>query len=131
VTTRRKNGKNRTTFTTLDKHDARTRAEEWVLRPRSAEEVLGRLLQLLVAGVFADERAVAKSRQVHWYTPAATRTEPMLAKLARKLLPEHFHTRADRLIPKPEKKPAKAAAKPKQAPMSKSVAKTKKVVDVG
>lgn len=103
TTTRQKNGKTRTTFELLEPHECRTRAEEWVLRPRSAEEVLGRLLQLLVAGVFADERAVAKSRRTSWHMPAHTRTEPMIAKLARKLLPEHFHARADRLLPKPAK----------------------------
>jgi ParB/RepB/Spo0J family partition protein len=118
VTTRQKNGKTRTTFTQLDRHEARQRAEEWILRARSAEEVLGRLLQLLVAGVFADERAVAKSKRTHWYAPAASKTEPILAKLARKLLPEHFHERADRLTPKPFK--AATSAKQKQ-PARKSV----------
>jgi ParB/RepB/Spo0J family partition protein len=112
VTKRQKNGKTRTTFTQLDKHDAHKRALEWVLRPRSAEEVLGRLLQLLVAGVFADERAVAKSKREHWYAPGSRTTEPMIAKLARKLLPEHFHIRADRLLPKPEPKTKKPTTKP-------------------
>jgi hypothetical protein len=111
VSTRQKNGKTRTTFTQLDKHDAHQRALEWVLRPRSAEEVLGRLLQLLVAGVFADERAVAKSKRERWYAPAARTTEPMIAKLARKILPEHFHDRADRLLPKPEPKAPKPLTK--------------------
>jgi ParB/RepB/Spo0J family partition protein len=135
VTARQKNGKIRTTFTPIDRSDARQRAEEWVLRARSAEEVLGRLLQLLVAGVFADERAVAKSRRTSWHAPASRSTEPMLAKLARKLLPEHFHARADRLIPTPVKKPvakpAKAANKPKQATPVKVAARGKKVSDAG
>ncbi len=129
VTARQKNGKMRTTFTQLDRHEAHQRALEWVLRPRSAEEVLGRLLQLLVSGVFADERAVAKSRRTHWFAPASTSTEPMLAKLVRKMLPEHFHTRVDRLLPKPAKKPIKAQAKTKQAAGSKASPKPKKVVD--
>lgn len=122
TTTRLKNGKTRTTFELLEPHESRSRAEEWVLRPRSAEEVLGRLLQLLVAGVFADDRAVAKSRRTHWHMPASMQTEPVLAKLARKLLPEHFHAHAERLMPKPTpKKPAakkqatKAATAPKDA----------------
>lgn len=122
VTKRQKNGKTRTTFTQLDKHEAHQRALEWVLRPRSAEEVLGRLLQLLVAGVFADDRAVAKSKREHWHAPGALTTEPMIAKLARKLLPEHFHARADRLLPKPSPKAKKPAAKPTQ-PKAKQPAK--------
>jgi len=133
VTARQKNGKIRTTFTPIDRSDARQRAEDWVLRARSAEEVLGRLLQLLVAGVFADERAVAKSRRPNWYAPASRSTEPMLAKLARKLLPEHFHARADKLIPKPVKKvtaePSKAVTKPKPVPAAKTVTQRKQVPD--
>ncbi len=130
VTTRQKTGKIRTTFTLLDSHDARKRAEEWVLRPRSAEEVLGRLLQLLVAGVFADERAVAKSKQTHWYPPASTTTEPALAKLARKMLPEHFHARAERLNPTPTKQPKSTATKAAKPKPARQVATAKQVVNV-
>ena len=129
ITTRQKNGKIRTTFTLLDSHDARKRTEEWVLRPRSAEEVLGRLLQLLVAGVFADERAVAKSKQTHWYPPASATTEPALAKLARKFLPEHFHARAERLNPTPTKQSKSTAAKATEAKPAKRAAKAKQAAN--
>ena len=112
---RQKNGKTRTTVEPNASHEVHTQALEWVLRPRTAEEVLGRLLQLLVAGVFADDRAVAKSRRTHWSICAFQATEPIIAKLARKILPEHFHTRADRMLPKPT---------PKQKPKSGTKAKT-------
>ena len=55
----------------------------------------------------------------------------MLAKLARKLLPEHFHARADKLIPKPAKKvtakPTKAATKPQPASAAKTATQRKQV----
>jgi len=91
--------------------------------------MLGRLLQLLVAGVFADERAVAKSKRTHWYPPASRTSEPTIAKLARKFLPEHFHTRADRLIPKVAKKQPKAPTTPKAAPAKTTTAKAKQATN--
>jgi hypothetical protein len=65
--------------------------------------------------VFADDRALAKSKREHWHMPGAVTTEPMVAKLARKLLPEHFHARADRLLPEP-----KIKTRATQSPTAKS-----------
>lgn len=95
--TRQKNGKVRTNFTPIDNHDAREQLEAWVLRPKQPEEVIGRLLQALAAATFADQNAVTKVQITHWSPPMDA--TPTIAKLASKLLPEHFTPQLQRILP--------------------------------
>jgi ParB/RepB/Spo0J family partition protein len=89
-TVNQKNGNKRTRFTPIEAHEARAKLEEWVLRPKQPEEILGRLLQALTAATFADQDALAKSQRTYWSLPAHGDTLPLITKIAAKLLPEHF-----------------------------------------
>jgi hypothetical protein len=109
---RNKNGSTRTRFTVIDSHAADAQLREWVLRPKQPGEIVGRLLQALVAGTFADHDAIAKTHHAHWSLhPNDT---PTIAKLASKLLPDHFAPRLQRLLPSKPKRPAAKPATRKQ-----------------
>lgn len=95
--TRQKNGKTRTTFTPIAGHEAREKFETWVLRPKQPDEIIGRLLQALVAGTFADQAAVTMAQITNWSAPMDT--HPAIGKLAAKLLPEHLKPRLQRILP--------------------------------
>ena len=127
-TRNKSNGATRTRFTVIEPHEAHDKALEWVLKPSQPEVIIGRLLQLIVAGTFADQDAVAQTHRVTWDRPGfMTQT----AKLATKLLPEHFHAAAKRMLPEPKKpsttaKSAKTTAKSKPASKAATKPKAKK-----
>lgn len=114
--TRNKNGVTRTRFTVVEPHEAHNKAIEWVLKPSQPEVIIGRLTQLIVAGTFADQNAVAQTHRVTWDRPAhMTQIPELTAKLASKLLPDHFHEAAQRMLPTPPPKPSTPKAKPASA----------------
>lgn len=65
----------------------------WIGRGRSAEQILGRLLQALIAAHTADQDAVANSHRVHWELPGSYGHGPsseipeLLNRLAKPVLP--------------------------------------------
>jgi ParB/RepB/Spo0J family partition protein len=95
---RQKNGNTRTRFTVIELHAAEEQVEAWVTRPKQPSEIVGRLLQALVAGTFADQEAIATSNRAYW--SARSDEQPILAKLAAKLLPEPFRPQLETLLPK-------------------------------
>ena len=112
--TRTKAGEPRIHFKPTEPRDAHTQLTDWILRASKPEEIIGRLLQALICGLFADEHAVAQSNRAPWHAPTFQTDIPeTLTKLARKHLPEHFHNAAKRLLPN-----TPACDKPATAPMS-------------
>jgi ParB/RepB/Spo0J family partition protein len=67
----------------------------WIGRARSAEQILGRLLQALIAARHADQDAVATNSRVFWELPGEYGDGPsseipeLLDKLAKLVLPRH------------------------------------------
>lgn len=64
-----KSGERRKKVTYLEPYEAGPRLVEWFEQARSAEQVLGRLLQALVAAHCADDEAVAMSRRCGYELP--------------------------------------------------------------
>jgi ParB family transcriptional regulator, chromosome partitioning protein len=68
----------------------------WIERARTPEQVVGRLLQALIAAHAADEQAVAASSRVHWQLPGAYDDGPsseiptLLDRLAKSVLPRRL-----------------------------------------
>ena len=128
---RQKNGNVRTKFTAADSTQAQDKLIEWVLRPKPPEEMIGRLLQALIAGTIADHNAVAQSQRIHWHTPSpvgSDRVEQLIAKLAAKLAPEHFRPTIQQMLPEPKAKrtPRRTAAKNPSPGESKNGADSKR-----
>ena len=110
---RQKNHKTRTVFTPAEPHDAHEQVVEWVLRPAKAEEIIGRLLQTIIAATFADQNAVAQSNRAYWDAPTfQTDICALIAKLAKRTLPEHFHPHAEQLLPTPKTASKRPTSKP-------------------
>jgi ParB family chromosome partitioning protein len=47
-------------------HEAEARLREWIAGARAPEEILGRLLQALLAAAYADQQAVAQSQRAYY-----------------------------------------------------------------
>jgi hypothetical protein len=73
--------------------EAATQLYAWIDRARNAEQVVGRLLQALIAAHVADQEAVAVSSRVYWNAPGQYDDGPssdipaMLDRLAKSVLP--------------------------------------------
>jgi ParB family chromosome partitioning protein len=66
-------------------------------RARTPEQVIGRLLQALIAAHAADQQALAASSRIHWHVPGqydddgpSSEIPTLLDRLAKSLLPRHL-----------------------------------------
>ncbi len=81
--------------------EAAEQLHAWIGRGRSAEQILGRLLQALIAAHTADQDAVANSHRVHWELPGSYGHGPsceipdLLDKLAKPVAPRRAADPAD------------------------------------
>lgn len=74
-TTPLKNGKSRTKVTYLSQHEATEVLLERVNKARNAEEVLGVIMQALIAGHHVDTHARPAAQRTKWYAPHVHRYE--------------------------------------------------------
>lgn len=61
-----KAGKTRRKVVYLDRYEAGDRLVRSILEAKTAEEILGRFVQAIIAGAFAKEECVARSNRVEW-----------------------------------------------------------------
>lgn len=74
-TTELKNGKSRTKLTFLSQHEATEVLLERVRKARNVEEVLGVIMQALIAGHHVDPHARPAAQRTKWYAPHVHRYE--------------------------------------------------------
>ena len=97
-----KNGSFREKVTYLERWEAQEKLEGWIARPRTPEEILGRLLQALIAAGCADQEAVAQASRVYHELPGTYGSGPsreipaIVEKLAKKVLPPRLAEQARR-----------------------------------
>jgi hypothetical protein len=107
-----RSGESRERVTFLDRPDCEARLTAWLDAARTPEEVLGRVLQAVLAAAFADETAVARSQRVGGglpgeHGPRGGEMVELALRLARDLLPP---ARLARLRPRGGGGPARARA---------------------
>ena len=75
-----------------DREELRDKLLDWLAGAKTAEQILGRLVQALVASNFVDTRAVAQSNRIWWDTPSRRHedVDRILKKLAKPVLPAHL-----------------------------------------
>jgi ParB/RepB/Spo0J family partition protein len=77
-------------------YEAAEQLYAWIGRARSAEQILGRLLQALIAAHAADQDALAQSSRVYWQLPGGYGEGPsseipgLLDRLAKPVLPRRL-----------------------------------------
>lgn len=67
-----KNGLRREKVTYLERRQARTRFAKWLDRAKRPEEIIGRVLQAVIAAGLADEQAVAGSHRIGYALPGSS-----------------------------------------------------------
>ena len=71
----------------------------WIGRARTAEQIIGRLLQALIAAHAADQDAVANSSRLYWQLPGGHGDDPsseipaLLDRIAKPVLPRQLAQR--------------------------------------
>jgi len=87
-----KSGEQREKIAYPEPYEAEAALWEWFERARSAEQMIGRVLQALIAAHHADETAVARSKRAYYSLPGRYASAPMtdvaelVEKLAKRLL---------------------------------------------
>jgi ParB/RepB/Spo0J family partition protein len=82
-----KSGESREIVTYRDAADCEQYLRKRIAEAKSANEILELLGDALIAAMNADQRELAQSRQVHWWTPAQDRVRKLLAPDARSVRP--------------------------------------------
>lgn len=88
-----KSGEHREKIVYLEATDAEAALWQWFEQARTAEQMIGRVVQALIAAHHADQSAVARSNQAYYTVPGtwglgpATAVPKLVQKLAKRVLP--------------------------------------------